>query len=41
MTRRGGMVGGVAFFPAVPGLAPGACMSQGKGALLFGPACAE
>jgi len=26
-----GVAGGVAFAPAVPGLAPGACMGQGEG----------
>ena len=40
-----GMDTGVAFVPAVPGLAPGACMSQGEGQgeglpVPISPACA-
>ena len=41
--RQGGVDSGVAFVPAVPGLAPGACMGQGEGLRvlsLAGPACA-
>ena len=34
-----GVAGGVAFAPAVPGLAPGACMGQGEGLpLVISPA---
>ena len=31
LRQMGGVAGGVAFIPAVPGLAPGACMGQGEG----------